>query len=230
MANGWPLRRLLLIILMMLAIAGIYGNLRWLAVQAYIRFSENRGQAPETRVVARQAAALALRLQPSSAGAMQAQAANDLFLGQQDLALNEYRRALLRAPADAFLWRDYALALVYAGRYDQDLENAVYQAQSWALQSRPVHLALAVAGLKVYTRSDENLRRLWMRSIKVAYVLSPDAVLWAAYVSEQELLLCNGDVILKPESNVWCAAARWRHGLCSEPTPGTSGCFGRHAP
>jgi hypothetical protein len=219
----------LLGILVVLALASVYGNARWLGAQSYMRFSESRGQSPETREIARQASGLAHSLQPSSARALQAQAANDLFLGKTAPALDEYQAALLLAPADAYLWRDYALALIYAGISDERLNNAVIQAQTWALKSKPIHLSLAVAGLKVYGRSDEALRKLWMHSIRLAYAYAPDAVLLTAYVSEQELLLCDGGVIQKPETNVWCASARWRHGLCSAAGTGESGCFGKRA-
>lgn len=225
MAIGQPVRRLLLSVLILLVAISVYGNVRWLGNQMYVRFSEDRGQSSETREAARQAAVIALRLQPSSARTLQSKASNDLFLGKTDQALSEYEAALLLAPADAFLWRDYALALVYADKFDARLNNAVSQAQGWALKSKPIHLSLAVAGIKVYSRSSDSLRKLWMQSIRIAYAQSPDALLLTAYVAEQELLLCDGGVIQSPETNVWCASARWRHGLCSVAGAGESGCF-----
>lgn len=228
MAIQRPLRLLLLGGLVLLVVAGGYGNARWLGTETYLRFSEQRGWVSETRNAARQASGIAYKLQPFSSRALRAQASNDLLLGETSQALDEYSKALLLAPADAYLWRDYALALIYAGIFDQRLERAVSQAQLWARKSKTLHLSLAIAGLKVFEQSSPALRALWLKSIRLSYWYQPDAVLWTAYVAEQELLLCRGDIIQKPETNTWCAAARWRHGLCSTINAGESGCFGKH--
>ncbi|MES2489422.1 MAG: hypothetical protein V4607_06475, partial [Pseudomonadota bacterium] len=201
--------------LIVLVASSVYGNARWFFVESYLRFSEQRGQSSETRSVAQQAAGIAYKLQPFSARAVQAQASNDLFLNKPQLALDEYAKALTLAPADAYLWRDYALALVNAGIFDQRLERAVSQAQTWARKSKPIHLSLAVVGLRVFRQSNSSLQALWLDSIRFGYWTKPAVVLWYAYVEEQELLLCNNNIILQAETNAWCAAARWRHGLCS---------------
>lgn len=215
------IRLLLLCVLIALVALGAYSNARWLAAEAYLRFSEQRGESPETRAAARHAATIAYQLQPFSARALKSQADSDLFLGKTELALKEYERALMLAPADAYLWRDNALALIYAGIFDQRVEQSVRQAQTWARKSKTIHLSLGVAGLRVYKQSPPALRALWMESIRFAYWYKTDAILWTAYSADEELLLCDGRVILKPESNTWCAAARWRHGLCTD----TASCF-----
>jgi hypothetical protein len=217
-------RRALLGGLILLAVIGVYGNARWFGAQMYLKFAENRGQSYQTRVAALHAAGIARRLQPFSAQAMQAIANNDLFEDKVALALDEYQAALQLAPADAFLWRDYALALIYAEQFGPKLNDAVTQAQTWAVKSKPIHLSLAVAGLRVYDRSDAVLQQLWMHSIRIAYLESRDAILSAAYVADQDLLICNGDVVPSPETNIWCAAARWRHGLCSDMGTGETSC------
>lgn len=227
MATQESVRRLLLAVLILLMFVGVYGNTRWLGAHIYLKFADDRGQSYLTRGAARQAADIAHRLQPFSARAVQLQAGADLFNGKTPLALAEYRAALQLAPADAFLWRDYALALIYGGQFDSNLTLAVTQAQGWAVQSRPLHGSLAVAGLKVYDRSDAELRKLWMHSIRLAYPDYVNVILGVAYVADQDLLLCNGDVIPDPGSNVWCAAARWRHGLCSDIGTGETGCFSK---
>ncbi|TXI81879.1 MAG: hypothetical protein E6Q40_13115 [Cupriavidus sp.] len=227
MATRESVRRLLLAVLILLAAASVYANTRWFGAHMYLKFADERGQSYLTRGAARHAASIALRLQPSSARALQSLAGSDLFEDQIPLALDEFRAALQLAPADAYLWRDYALALIYAGQFGPRLNLAVAQAQGWALQSRLVHFSLAVAGLRVYDRSDEELRKLWMHSIRIAYPDYVNVILGVAYVADQDLLLCNGDVIPKPETNVWCAAARWRHGLCSDAGSGESGCFAK---
>lgn len=222
-------RLLLLIGLIAVVAISVYCNASWLLSQAYLRFADDRAQSFQTLPVALQASRIAQKMQPSSAHALQASAGYELFLGQPDQALNHYAAALKLAPADAYLWRDYAMALVYAGKFDGRLDHAVDMAQTWGLQSSPIHLSLALTGLKVFQQSGRPLRALWMKSIKRAYWERPDAVLLTAYNAEQELLLCDGSVILKPETNVWCAAARWRHGLCSTAGTGVDGCFRRQA-
>lgn len=218
-------RRLLLGVLILFVVASAYMNACWFAANMYLKFADDRGQSSQTRGAAGHAADIARRLQPFSARAIQAQASSDLFEEKVALALDEYQAALQRAPADAYLWREYALALIYADQFDARLNNAVRQAQTWALQSRTIHFALAVAGLRVYERSDADLRKLWMISIRKAYPNYRNAILGVAYVADQDLLLCKGDVIPVPETNPWCAAARWRHGLCTDLGTGESGCM-----
>lgn len=225
MVTQQSVRRLSLGVLILLAVVSVFMNARWFGANMYLKFADDRGQSSQTRATARHAAAIASRLQPFSARAMQAQASSDLFEEKVPLALDEYRAALQLAPADAYLWREYALALIYANQFDASLNNAVLQAQTWALRSKPVHFSLAVAGLRVYDRSDDALRKLWMVSIRNAYPDYRNVILGVAYVADQDLVLCNGDVIPDPGTNPWCAAARWRHGLCSDLGGGESGCF-----
>lgn len=225
MVAGESVRRSMLAVLILLAVVSVYMNARWLGASMYLKFADDRGQSSLTRGAARHAAGIAQRLQPFSARALQAQASSDLFEEKVALALDEYRAALQMAPADAYLWREYALALIYANQFDARLNNSIVQAQTWALRSKPIHFSLAVAGLRVYDRSDDALRKLWMVSIRKAYPDYRNVILGVAYVADQELLLCNGDVIPDPGINPWCAAARWRHGLCSDLGGGESGCF-----
>ncbi|PTU32932.1 hypothetical protein CJD38_02130 [Stenotrophobium rhamnosiphilum] len=216
---------MLLSALIVLVACGVYSNARWILAESYLRFSEQRGQSSETRSVAQQAAGIALKLQPYSARAVQSQASNDLFLNKPQKALDEYVKALTLAPADAYLWRDYALALVNAGIFDQRLDRAVLQAQTWARKSKPIHMSLAVVGLRVFSQSSPSLRAQWLNSIRFAYWTKPAVVLWYAYVEEQELLLCDNTIILQADTNAWCAAARWRHGLCSNFGAEADSCF-----
>lgn len=223
MSSRRPLRLLLLGALALLAALTVYHNALWLSAQAYMRFAEDQWAWPEARDAAKQASEIALRLQPFSARARQQQASDRLLLGQGEQALAEYAAALTMAPADAFLWRDYALALLYTGAFDARLDRAVAQAQAWGARSSTIQLSLAIAGLKAFHQSDAPLRARWMNSIRYAYWDQPGVVLQAAYLSEQELLLCSS-VILKADTNPWCAAARWRHGLCSAKEPGLDAC------
>jgi len=206
-------------------ICGAVGNARWLLTESYLRFSDQRAIAAETREAARRAAGIAQNLQPFSARALQAEASSDYFLNQPKLAIAEYESALLKAPADAYLWRDYALVLVHQGIFDARLERAVTQAQSWAVKSPPIHVSLAVVGLNVYQQSNAAMRALWFKSMRIAYPYQPDDIQWAAYVAEQELLLCDGGVVPHPETSNWCAGARWRHGQCTTVAPGPDSCF-----
>ena len=229
MPNWRPLRLFLLGVLAALSLCAVCSNGYWLAAQAYLRFAQEQWPWPEARPVARQAAEIAIRLQPFSAKARQQQAINSLLLGEDERALSEYEAALLRAPADAFLWRDYALALLHAGHRDSRLALAVSQAQSWGSRSSTIQLSLAIAGLKSFPLSDPPLRALWMKSIRYAYWDQPGAVLQAAYLSEQELVLCDS-VILEPGTNPWCRAARWRHGECAGKDSSKGACGAESTP
>lgn len=228
MVSHRPIRLLWLSVLAVLIASGLFYNARWLFAESYLRFAEQRTRSVHALETSQQALGIALKLQPFSARAMQARANDDLLLGHPEPALAEFESALTLAPADAYLWRDYALALIYAGIFDARLERAVTQAQSWAHKSQNIHIPLAVIGLRVFDQSSPALRSLWRKSILFAFRYKPDVVISTAYISEQELLLCDGSAIPKPETNNWCAAARWRHGLCSTSVPGVAGsCFGK---
>ncbi|TXH03212.1 MAG: hypothetical protein E6R07_12980 [Nevskiaceae bacterium] len=213
----------LLLIVLLAAAAGtaLIGNGRWLIAHAYTRFAEDQARWPETRAAAAKAADYAIAFQPYSAQAYRQRGLNRLLLRQHDEALADYQAAISRAPADAFLWRDYALALLYADRFDERLKHAVSQAQTWGRRSAPIHFSLAVAGLKVFADSDPELQQLWLKSIRLAYQVQPGALMQAAYTADQEILLCQ-QVIPDAGRNVWCAIARWRHGLCTS----ASDCIG----
>ncbi|MGH8507087.1 MAG: hypothetical protein ACRETM_14180 [Stenotrophobium sp.] len=161
---------------------------------------------------------MAQRLEFRNAQALRLQAQNDLDAGQTDTALAEYRQALQLAPADAFLWRDYALAQLESGHNDLALKQAVIHAQTLAPKSAPLQLSLALAGLKVYAQSAPDLQVRWLDSIRFTYLYQPRGLLFAAYVAGQDLMLCQR-VVLQPEHNPWCIQARWRHGLCQSQGP-----------
>lgn len=218
---GHPARLLLIALLAVAAGTALIGNGRWLIAHAYTRFSEDQAHWPETRVAAAKAAEYAIAFQPYSAQAYRQLGLNRLLLGRKDEALADYEAAIARAPADAFLWRDYALALLYAEQFDARLKHAVSQAQTWGRRSAPIHFSLAVAGLKVFADSDPELQQLWLKSIRLAYAVQPGALMQVAYTADQEILLCQ-QVMPDAGHNVWCATARWRHGLCTS----ASDCMG----
>ena len=196
-------------------------NVRWFMADAYSRFAENQSRFADTRPAARQAAVLAQKLGFRDARALQALAQSDLYSGQKAQALEEYERALELAPADAFLWRDYALARLDLGLMDERLEHAVVQAQTLAPRSAPLHLTLALAGLKVYGQSSPALQARWLTSIRFTYLLQPGGLFYSAFVAGQDLMLCQ-QVVPQSESNPWCIEARWQHGLCQSSQDHTS--------
>jgi tetratricopeptide (TPR) repeat protein len=225
--GGVPIQRQIRLLMLwgLVAVSAMaaLANGRWLFGRAYAQFAEDQRQWIDTRDAANQAVAIALKLQPFSAHALQLKASSDLLSGQTDQAIGEYEEALIKAPADAYLWRDYALALVYSGHFDKRLDRAVAQAQAWGNRSGTIQLSLAMAGFKVFHQSDASLRELWMHSIRYSYWDQPGAVLRVAYLAEEELLLCD-KVIPKSASNPWCATARWRHGLCPSSPRGLEAC------
>ncbi|MGH8540226.1 MAG: hypothetical protein ACRETW_06955 [Stenotrophobium sp.] len=210
---------LLLICLLVVGAVTVFVNARWFMADAYTRYAEKQWRWFDARKSAREAAALAFKFMPYNARALKSEAVSDLFSGSKAQALREYEQALHLAPADAYLWRDYALALVYTGNIDDRLEHVVRQAQLLAPRSVPLHESLAYAGLKVYTQSDRKLQAFWLISIRLAYPTAWNNLLLAATRSGQELLLCN-EVIPHPGHNPysghnpWCVQARWHHGLC----------------
>jgi hypothetical protein len=193
----------------------VFVNARWFIADAYTRYAESQWRWPDARKSAREATVLALKLGPYNVRALQNQAVNDLFSGREEQALQEDEQALRFAPADAYLWRDHALALVYAGIFDGRLEHAVRQAQRQAPRSGPLHQSLALAGIKVYGQSNPRLQSLWLVSIRYVYALDAGSLGLPVYLAEQEMLLCD-KVIPQSGHNPWCMQARWRHGLCPD--------------
>lgn len=192
-------------------------NLCGFLANAYAGFARSQFRFADTRPAVRQAALLIQKLDFRNAEAVQLLAEDDLYAGRRGQALDEYEQALKLAPADAFLWRDYALARISSGLIDTDLEKAVAQAQELAPKSRPLQISLALAGLKIYALSSPGLRARWLESLRLAYLFQPKGLIFAAYVSGQDLMLCE-KVIPDSGSNPWCIQSRWRHGLCQSPS------------
>jgi hypothetical protein len=191
-------------------------NLSGFMANAYIGFSKNQIGFSDSREAVRQAAQLAQKLDFRNPEAVRLLAEDDLYAGHQEQALSEYQHALQLAPADAFLWRDYAVARIRLGLIDAELEKAVIQAQSLAPKSKPLQFSLAMAGLKVYAQSNPALQSRWLKSIRFAYYIQPKGLIFSAYVAGQDLMLCQ-QVIPNSGINPWCVQARWRHGLCQSP-------------
>ncbi|MGH8461596.1 MAG: hypothetical protein ACRESS_08330 [Stenotrophobium sp.] len=203
----------LLIILAVAGAAAVFLNARWFMSDAYTRYSEGQWQWADARASARQAAGFAYRLTPDNARALKSAAIADLYSNQPDQALLEYRQALQLAPADAYLWRDYAFALVSTGHFDDRVQQAVRHAQALAAQSDTLQLSLALIGTGVYRQSDPALRALWLASIRHSFAAHWQPLLEAASRAGQEELLCR-EVIAKPDSNPWCIQVRAKEKAC----------------
>lgn len=209
-------RRFLLGGLLASSVLVVVLNLSGFMANAYTDFSRSQIRFADSRAAVRQAAQLVQKLDFRNPEAAQFLAEDDLYAGHQEQALNGYEHALKLAPADAFLWRDYAVARIRLGLIDVELEKAVIQAQSLAPKSKPLQFSLAMAGLKVYAQSNPALQSRWLQSIRFAYYIQPNGLIFAAYVAGQDLMLCQ-QVIPNSGSNPWCIQARWRHGLCQNP-------------
>lgn len=184
-----------------LSVAGLNGReLLAEAYAAYARENLSRQGSPE---VAAAAAELALRFRPgSSVNLALLGRAEQLRRRGQEAELS-YRAALKQAPADAYLWRDYALLRPVGGRYDAQLAHAVERAQALAPTGKGVHMSLGVVGLMDWPRSNPRLRSLWRKSIEFSLRHDRQEFLRYVYASSQETRMCR-EFLLRRGADDWC--------------------------
>jgi len=140
-------------------------NLLALTASVYGDYAEHRlDRLPDES--AERAGALAVALTPWSAPR---QALHGWILAESgDFAAADaaYRQALQRAPADALLWAEYALALARNRMFDERLDLATARALALAPTSPAVRQGVSRMALTYWRFGSDPLRELWRQSLR----------------------------------------------------------------
>lgn len=175
---------------------------RWLFAEAYATYARENLTGSRGAEQALASAELALQLIPQHAGYQSLRARAERRRGDPQATAHLYRQALKRAPADAVLWRDYALFLLSRGEYGA-AQHAIARAQALSPANRGLHLSLGLTGLSIWQTAPPPLRELWSRSIEFRLRHQPKEFLRYVFASGQEAMLCR-HFATEPALKDWC--------------------------
>jgi len=180
-------------------------NLLALAASVYAEYAEQRlDRLPDEP--AQRAGALAVALTPWSAPR---QALHGWILadsGDFPAADAAYRKALRRAPADALLWAEYALALARNRMFDARLLLATQRALALAPTSPAVRAGVSRMALTYWRFGSEPLRELWRQSLRWELDHNRSAFLQAMDRDGYRRAFCLDQAAVFNEQ-AWCAGA-----------------------
>jgi hypothetical protein len=140
-------------------------NLLALTASLYGDYAERHlDRLPDERV--ERAGAFAVALAPWSASRQALQGWIQAESGNFAAADAAYVRALRRAPADALLWAEYALALARNRMFDERLHQATDRALALAPTSPAVRQGVSRMALTYWRFGSDPLRELWRQSLR----------------------------------------------------------------
>ncbi|MGH8530097.1 MAG: hypothetical protein ACRETN_09720, partial [Nevskiales bacterium] len=137
----------MLLVLASLGLCSAGLNGRGLLTEAYAAYARENLSPEASPELAAAAAEVTLRFKPGDAVYLALLARAEQLRGRGAEAERHFRAALKQAPANAYVWRDYALLRPVGGRYDAQLAHAVERAQALAPTSHGLHLSFGVVGL-----------------------------------------------------------------------------------
>lgn len=177
-------------------------NLASVAGAAYSRFASRNLDRPHSSATLA-AARIATRLAPWSAPSAAQHGWVLAERGETAAAQAAYGQALHLAPADPFLWTEYALARARLGLFDAPLTQAVQQAQRLAPTSPAVRRSLADLGLNYWQHGTAEQRGLWLASMRAELAASRGAFLGHALTRGRARTFCQGPAAELGEA-AWC--------------------------
>ncbi len=199
--RSWLIRGVLLLLAAFgLLTAGLNG--RWLLAEAYATYAREGFAGRTSGDAVLTAAALALRLEPGNPHYQSVLARAERLYGEETAADRLYAAALKSAPANAFLWRDYALTHALRG-LEAQRAHAFARAQALAPTSRGLHMSLALAGLSDGPGSNAQLQRLWVKSVVFALKHERDPFLRYVFAARRETRLCR-ELQTNVSLKEWC--------------------------
>ena len=196
MSRGVTIAGIAAALLLALASGGL------LLAAAYASFAERHLDDPrDLRAVT--ASRIAASLAPWTASTLALHAWLLMEQGDAGLARLVYHRALRLAPADALLWAEYAIAMTRLDPNDSTILGAVARAQQLAPSSPAIQAALAELGLNSWNTSSEELRTLWLSSMRHQLIYARTAFLGMTVARGQVFTFCSGPANDLGERS-WC--------------------------
>lgn len=142
--------------------------------------------------------------------------------GDFELARQNFRTSLQRAPANAYLWLEYAQALARARRFDEEYTLALRQATLLSPNAKPVRLVAARMGALHWGQGGELERALWSQNIGYTLRVSPYDLLWGVLRTRREGSFC-GHLGAELGLSRWCFSIQAARQLCDSIAPGARG-------
>jgi hypothetical protein len=182
----------------------------------YLIHATTLSQKPANTGSAIATAALASQLAPWRPDAWLAQGKLSALQPSPQAVHDLFAQGLRLAPADAYAWRDYSLALARSEGYGSGYRMALARSQELAPNSRALHASHALNGLHAWRYGDEATRQLWRNSMRVTLAARPREFLRYIASSRREALFCayTGEAL---NLGRWCADARALRRQCDLP-------------
>ncbi len=134
----------------------------------------------------------------------------------------QYRKALRWAPASAYLWLEYSLALARSYQFDDDYTVALRQATLLAPSAHPIRIAAARMGARHWNQGDETDRLLWAQDMSAVLATQPYDLLWTVLRDGRESSFC-GFVGSELGLSRWCFATISARSICDALPPDAKG-------
>lgn len=128
---------------------------------------------------------------------------------QSHEARAQMQTALMWAPADAYLWNDYARLLVRQRRFGSETERVSTHALSLAPHSAALHAGNAWMAIHYWTWASADLQTLWLHSLRREWRRDRDRLTREILASRRTQVFCLGPGARLPATQAWCAGAPW---------------------
>lgn len=128
---------------------------------------------------------------------------------QRAEARRQMQTALLWAPADAYVWNDYARLLIRQRRFNKDTESAAALALKLAPNSDAVHASHAWMAIHYWAWASADLQKLWLPSLRREWRQNRDRVIREVLNGRRVRLFCLGAGAQLAAAQSWCAATPW---------------------
>lgn len=124
-------------------------------------------------------------------------------------ARDQMHTALMWAPADAYLWSDYARLLVRQRRFNNDTEQATKRALKLAPNSDALHASHAWMAIHYWTWASADLQTLWLHSLRREWRQHRERVTQEIQEGRRVQMFCLGAGARLPAAQAWCANTPW---------------------
>lgn len=195
------MRRALLSVLLFPLILLAIASTRGLVAGIYSNIASQPTTALTTELAANK---LAVNLAPWKP-AFRARLARSLILSgtDNDAIKSEFISALKWAPADPYLWQDFAQIMAAQNSFDADFEMAVLRVNVLGPASRTIQASAADLGVRHWFRGSAATQKEWLRSISFQLRHEPKPFLKSVFVSNQMYWFCSSAALELPVSK-WC--------------------------
>lgn len=125
--------------------------------------------------------------------------------GRPKEARRQFALALSAAPADAYLWAEYAQLLARQGKFGREMEQVTQRSNHLGPTSGTIQQSHAETGLYYWSRGSSALQQEWLGSMKFMLRNDRDLFLQKVRGAGRAALFCLGPGAHLPLAG-WCAS------------------------